>query len=121
LSDDAGGQNTFHCQLALPSGIGQTILCHSSSVVHCHSHETIEFFHRFRALVKLFYTSVVCTVYSAQNLSHTSPSPCVFASMIFNFMGYEIEFSEFPHRNFLRDSEGQLLNSYAFILCLGPW
>jgi hypothetical protein len=27
---------------------------------------------------------------SAQNLSHTSPSPCVFASSILNIMGYEI-------------------------------
>jgi hypothetical protein len=71
LSDDGGGQNTFHHQLALPSGTGQKVLCHSTSVVSCHSHETIKIFHRFRALVKTIPHK--CCMYSVfqHRICHT--------------------------------------------------
>jgi hypothetical protein len=87
-------------------------------------------FLRFCALVKLFYT---CCMYSSfqHRLCHTLHPICMsllvilWISWVMKFWArhkasfcQSSNFSEFLHRNFRRDSEGQLLNSYAFIFDL---
>jgi hypothetical protein len=97
------------------------------------SHETREIFHRFHALVKIFYTHVVCTVYCSTEFATHFTRSCLFASraLIFMVMTFwarhslsiflsELKFFRFSTQIFW-DSEGQLLNSCAFISWFGPW